>query len=486
MSKAGHPPLQGSLLIPVAKVYFVITSYVVYMSLARILGAELFGVYGLVIGIVSVFNMVFITGTIQSVSKYVSENPGRANAVKRSALQIQLILGGSVALAFFALSPQMARMLRDASLTPYFRIASSIILCYALYAVFIGQLNGQRRFTAQALLDMSYSTLKALLIPGFALLGWAVHGAVGGFALAALTIMTVVIVKYGIPVKAEYFARNILLKFSLTVMGVAVVMNLIQQTDLILLKALALPLQANLLAGYYTASLTIARVPYMILISLGLVIFPLVSRSTHEEKSEETKLLIRQGLRTCLILTVPIVALFSAAAPATLDLLYPAEFRPAAPALEIIAFGYLGLTLLMMCVTIISSTGHPQLSLAFLLMGLIIQVIFGFVLIPDNPLRGAAWSTTIAAFTGTAAAGLWLQVRYRAFFTPLSVLRISISAGAIYLWALNFNQEGVGLILQDMILFIAYFAILHISRELTAEELSRFFRALGWKKKTSP
>jgi O-antigen/teichoic acid export membrane protein len=180
------------------------------------------------------------------------------------------------------------------------------------------------------------------------------------------------------------------------------------------------------------------------------------------------------------------VALFSAAAPATLDLLYPAEFRPAGPALQIIAFGYLGLTLLMMCVTIISSTGHPHLSLAFLLMSLITQVIFGFLLIPANPLRGAAWSTTIAALAGIAAAGLWLQLKYRVFLAPLSVLRVSASAGAIYLWALNFNQEGLGLILQDMILLIAYLMILYISRELTGEELSRFFVSLGWKKKTSP
>ena len=486
MNRPGKAVLEGGFLISVAKIYFVITGYVIYVSLARILGAELFGVYGLVIGIVSVFNMVFVTGTIQSVSKYVSENPERSNAVKRSALQIQLILGVSVGLAFFALSPQMARMLRDASLTPYLRIGSSIILCCALYAVFIGQLNGQKRFTAQALLDMGYSSLKTLLIPGFGLLGWAVHGAVGGFALATVTIMTVAIVKYGIPFRGEYFPRSMLLKFSLTVMGVAVVMNLIQQTDLILLKALAEPLQANLLAGYYTASLTIARVPYMILISLGLVIFPLVSRSTHRENREETGLLIRQGLRTCLVLASPIVILLSAAAPATLGLLYPEQFRPAGAALEIVCFGYLGLTLLMLCITIISSTGHPQLSLAILITSLLAQIILGFLLIPHDPLRGAAWSTTIAALAGIAVAGSWLQVKYRAFPSPLSLLRISVSAGAIYLWALNFEQEGWGLIVQDMLLFIAYFFILHISRELTAEELSRLCRALGWKRRTWP
>ncbi|MBT8468187.1 MAG: oligosaccharide flippase family protein, partial [Deltaproteobacteria bacterium] len=170
---------RGLVSIAGAKGYFIVTGYAVQLLLPRIFGeAKEFGLYSATMSGVSILTNVLIVATIQSVSKFVSEDESRAEVTLRQGLRIQALVGGTLALALFAFAPAIAKLLLDGQLTRLVRIASVVVFAYALYAAVVGSLNGRHWFAKQARLDVTFSTLRVVGILGGAALGFGAMGAV--------------------------------------------------------------------------------------------------------------------------------------------------------------------------------------------------------------------------------------------------------------------------------------------------------------------
>ena len=190
---------RGLVFITAAKLWFMVAGYVVQFALPRALGSpERYGVWVIVLSVLSPVNNVMVTATIQGVSKFTSEIEERQGAVVRAALRLQALLGGGVALAFFLVAPLIASFEHDPTLTPYLQLATGVALAYAFYAVFVGAANGRKEFHKQAGLDMTYSTLRCLLIVGAAALTHSVLAAVGGFVGAAVLVLLLAIAVVGL------------------------------------------------------------------------------------------------------------------------------------------------------------------------------------------------------------------------------------------------------------------------------------------------
>ncbi|MCH7787740.1 MAG: oligosaccharide flippase family protein, partial [Chloroflexi bacterium] len=121
---------------------------------------QMYGDFGLVNGAVGILNMVLIDGTRYTVSKFVSEDGANAASVRRAALVLQSLVGGLLVGAYVLLAPTIAQFFHRPELVQAFRVSALIPLCYTFYAVFRGYLNGLRSFGREALLDVTFSTLK--------------------------------------------------------------------------------------------------------------------------------------------------------------------------------------------------------------------------------------------------------------------------------------------------------------------------------------
>src|SRR5258706_9499890 len=119
---------RGTIYITAAKIWFMVSGYGIHFVLPRLISQEQFGIYQVVVGVVSVINAVIITGTYQTVSKRVSEDEANAGSVKSTALRLQVLIGGGASLAFFLAAPVVARFLGDERLVNYLRLASLITL----------------------------------------------------------------------------------------------------------------------------------------------------------------------------------------------------------------------------------------------------------------------------------------------------------------------------------------------------------------------
>src|SRR5262250_1032926 len=106
--------------------------------------ATMFGLYKVVVGIVSIVNNVIVTVTIQSVSKFVAEDEAREGQVARAGYRLMLPVGIAAAAGFALLAPLVADFENDSALVPYLRIAAIIPFGYAMYSVLVGVANGRR------------------------------------------------------------------------------------------------------------------------------------------------------------------------------------------------------------------------------------------------------------------------------------------------------------------------------------------------------
>src|SRR5688572_10775896 len=177
---------------------------VVQFRLPAILTRSAFGSYSIIASLTSFVNNVLITGTIQAVSRFSAQQPGKARAVQHAGLRMHVRLGLPVAVIFIAAAPLVARfVLRDDSKTAPLMLAGLIVGANAFYAVFVGTANGLHQFQKQAGLDITFATIRSAGLLGMAMAGLGVIGLIGGWVVAVGVILCAAAIWVGLPKSDE-------------------------------------------------------------------------------------------------------------------------------------------------------------------------------------------------------------------------------------------------------------------------------------------
>jgi hypothetical protein len=142
------------------------------------------------------------------------------------------------------LAAPICRAMGAEHITGPMRLMSGVLFFYGLYTPLVGVLNGQKRFTWQAGLDMLYGTMRTVALIGggwlLATSGRGVEGASLGFVGASFVIVFVALALVGIGKRGAggpSFSQHLLFIAPLLV-GQAV-LNLLLQADLTLLRRFA-------------------------------------------------------------------------------------------------------------------------------------------------------------------------------------------------------------------------------------------------------
>ncbi|MBW1904822.1 MAG: polysaccharide biosynthesis C-terminal domain-containing protein [Deltaproteobacteria bacterium] len=464
---------RGLVSIAGAKVFFIVNGYAVQLLLPRIFGeAKEFGLYSATMSGVAILTNVLIVATIQSVSKFVSEDEARAAVTLRQGLRIQALVGGTLALGLFLFAPVIAHLLLDAQLTRLVRVASVVVFAYALYAAVVGSLNGKHLFGQQARLDVTFSTLRTVGILGGAALGL---GAIGAFGTRGT--------------HGEKIRRRRWLGFMAPIWTYQICLNGILMIDLQVLKRSATELAlasaatsqaavdlANQYVGYYRAAQTFAFVPYQLIISLTFVVFPMISKATSIGNAEGTRSTIQHAMRLSLLLLLVVAAPTSGAAHGVMQLAYPAEYLAGAPALSILVFGVAAFSLFAVAATAISGAGKPTAAAIIAGVSLLVVVIANRVLVMR---AGLGEQMLEAAATGTAigmvvALVLSASVIYKSFgvFIPVATwIRAALAAAAGYAAASALPHDSPVMALVALAVgFTSSVLVLIVTRELTHDD----------------
>lgn len=513
---------RGVLYIAFAKFYFMIAGLVIQLRLPAILSRATFGSFSLVSNIASLVNNVLVTGTIQAVSRFAAQEPGKARRVQHAGLRMHIRLGLVISVGFIAAAPLVAWLLHDMTKTAPLMLAGLIVGGYSFYAVFIGTANGLHQFHKQAGLDMAFATLRVAGLLGMAIAGFGVIGVIGGWVAAVGLILCGAIVWIGLPgpiAPEDRLPVRPLIEFFLGVALYLVLFNALMFVDSILIKRLttehyaahlgaldgalagALPwaatatgyhpdpsMLADVQNGYYAAVQNLARLPYQAIIAATFVVFPLVSRSTFTEDRDTTRRYIQVTTRYSLIFAMALAVVMAANPGDVLGLVYAPDYAQiGAPALTALALGNVAFSIFAIAGTILNGAGRtlPAVVTAAITLGL--AAVGNYVAIPIAAERGdvllvAALVTSGAMAIGALASGWALRRELGAFLPVVSVVRVAIATvAAIAVGRERLAERAIGAVLPihgklmtligAVVVGVVFLAVLVITRELGRRDL---------------
>jgi len=476
---------RGVLSITGAKLYFIVAGYAVQLLLPRLLGTpEAFGLYSSAMNVASILNNVLVAATLQSVSKHVSEDVAAAPATLRQGLLLQLCVGGSLALALWALSPVLAAdILNDPLLAPLLAVAAIVVFTYAVYAALVGALNGQQRFSRQATLDATYTTLRTMCILGGATV--SALGAMFGFAAATSGVLLVALLMVGTGRSGRMIPWRRWFLFLAPLWLYQLCLSLALQIDLSVIKAVVATLAqeggmlaaaaaetASRMAGFYRAAQTFAFVPYQVILSVALVLFPMVSRAVSIGDEEATRRYIAGAMRFSLLVLLAIAAPVSGAAAGVMRLAYPDAYLAGSEALAVLALGTVCFALFAIGATIMSGAGRPSVPAMIALGAVVIVVVCNLLFLRmaglgEHTLVAAAAGTSVGMAASLVAIAIAVHMRFGTFIAPTSALRISGAGLVAWLVARAVPSSSAALALAALIAGgVTYVAALLVSREL--------------------
>jgi stage V sporulation protein B len=481
---------RGVLFIGAAKVFFMLSGSVQRFLLAAIVpSAADLGDFGTVNSFLNIPNNTVVQGTIQGVSKLTAEDDARAGAVQRAGLRLGAGLGLLIALLLFVGAPFIADLYKTPRLSLYFRIAAVIPLAYAIYAVFVGSANGLRRFRTQSGFDVTFSTMKTVLLLALAFV-WSVGGAFVGFAAAAVAIVIIASRVMRLPASGEPFPMRRITAFMGTVVVYTAVLNYTLNADTLLLRLVALSAPgvtataAATVTGIYEALRTFALLPYQMLLVVTFVIFPLVSRATFAEDRDATRAYVSQTMRYAIILAGLMGIVLAARPSALFGTIYKAEYHAGAAALPILATAHCCLALLSVACSILNAAGRATASLALMIMTAAI-VSAGIAIgvpraEPGAPmLVAAATATAVATVSGLVAALIVLRARLGAMPPPATMVRVALAllAGVVAARLVPGHGKIVGFAVMALTA-VTYVAVLVVTREFGPEDRAKLARML--------
>jgi stage V sporulation protein B len=469
-----------------------------------------------VANIASLVNNVLVTGTIQSVSRFAAQEPGKARRVQQAGLRMHVRLGLVIAAGFIAAAPLVAWLLHDMSKTAPLMLAGLIVGGYSFYAVFIGTANGLHQFHKQAGLDMTFATLRVVGLLGMAMAGFGVIGVIGGWVAAVGVILCAAIVWIGLPgpvAPEDRLPVRPMVEFFAGVAVYLALFNALMFIDSILIKRLttehfaahlgamgsalsaAVPwapgatgyhpdpsVLADVQNGYYAAVQNLARLPYQAIIAATFVVFPLVSRSTFTEDRETTRRYVEITTRYSLIFAMALAVVMAADPVDVLGLVYARDYAElGGPALTALALGNVAFSIFAIAGTILNGAGRtwPAVVTAAVTLGL--AGVGNYIAIPiaaehGNVLLVAAVVTSGAMLVGAIVSGWVLRRELGAFLPVASVLRIALATLAALAagWLLRRELPPHGKLLtlaQAIAVGTTFLIVLVITRELGRGDL---------------
>jgi stage V sporulation protein B len=494
---------RGGIAVLGAKVFFLVVGFVQQPLLRLAVGLSDFGGLAQALVVANTVNNVVIASGTQGVSRAVAGAPGREPEALRAALRIHVPIAMAVALIMAAAAPIYAGFENAHDVVPPLLVLAMVALLYGLYAPLIGYLNGTRRFERQAALDVTFGTLRTLGLVGF---GYAfarrglsgVLGTTVGWVAAAACIVPLAAASTGlgkraVPRAGESPAAGIptsgaYIGMLLPIAGAQLCTNALLQMDIALLgrflsqSAAALDAQRDAVKGWvaiYKECQTFAFLPYQLLFSVTLILFPMLARARAEGDDAAVRTYVARGARLAAIFAGLLVCVIVAMPESMLSFAYgKADAARGADVLRMMVLAQGAFTMLGIATTVLTSLGQER-SAALITLGAVVAVAVACAaLVPGAPfghtqlVRSAA-ATGAALVVSLVLAGAIVRARTGAFVPFATGVRVGIALAACT--AAGFAMPCFGRLVTPVVALVvagAYALLLVVTGEIGPADLA--------------
>jgi stage V sporulation protein B len=495
---------RGGVAVLGAKLFFLVTGFVQQPLLRWAVGLNDFGALAQALVVSNTVNNVVVQTGTQGVSRAVAGAPGHEDEALRAALRVHVPAAFAVAAVVALAAPIYARFEHADDVVAPLLVLAGVALLYGLYAPLIGYLNGRNRFPRQALLDVIFATLRTvgMLVVGYAFVRRGLSGTLGvtvGWVAAAACIVPLAIRSTGLgrplpPGEAcppgvlrprEYAV--ILLPIAGTQLGT----NALLQMDIFLLgRFLAQSAEAMGLGGatardavtsslaIYKECQTFAFLPYQLLFSVTLVLFPMLARASTEGDAAAVRAYVARGARLAAIFGGLLVGVILAMPASVLRFAYGADAALGAPVLRVMVLAQGAFAMLGIATTVLTSIGRERTS-ARLTLGAVVAVGLACVLLVPPATFGAeqlvrSAFATLVALVLALAVGAWIVRAQTGAFVPApTAIRVGLAlAGCLALGLITPPLSRIFTVLLAAVVAVGYVGVLFVTGEVGAADLA--------------
>jgi stage V sporulation protein B len=486
---------RGGLAVASAKIYFMLVGLVQQVILPRVLGLGGYGALSSVLSIAGIAYNPIVSTSIQGVSRAVAQSPDaeQPQAIRRT-LRVHAALALPLALAFFFLAGPIGRWADAPHLIPSLRIVSGVILFYSLYSPFIGVLNGKKRFTGQAGLDMTAATIRtvSLVTGGYILAkssGHGVEGAIIGFVVASFLIFLFATWLVGVGKKGPGgpTVRQHLTFIAPLLLGQAL-LNLLLQADLTLLRVFAgesaraaglAPQAADPLVGAYRATQLFCFLPYQLLLAVTFILFPMLATAYRDADHDAVARYVKSGVRLALVLMGVMVSVSSGLSAPLMRLVFPPEAATlGARAMQLLTLGFGAFAVFGIFTTVLNSLKREVASMVVTAVAFALVVLLCYLRVRGVEFGAELlWRTALATTAGlslaTLCAGFLVYRTAGAVVAPLSLVRVVAAMAVCITIARHLPAPGKLMTLVYSAAIAALYAmLLLVSGELGKADLA--------------
>jgi O-antigen/teichoic acid export membrane protein len=459
--------LRGSLYLMISTLFFMLSGYAVNVWLGRTLGPAKYGLYGLLVTIMTIVNITQTSGLPQGLAKFIAADKQNSDSILASALKIQLIATFVIAIVFAALAPLIARIFGDKNLIIPLEITALIFPSYGIFSILVGYYNGLQNFFKQAALNILYAIGKIILVIGLSI-KFGLSGAMLGFTLAAVIAL---VVGWHTPRVKKIFSSKVLILYSLPIIGFSVLTALQLSLDILMLKAIN---GSAVITGYYAASQNLALVLFYVMSSIGSAVLPRISESFTQDAPEISQAIAQKALRYTLFATLPLVSIMIALRTQLILIIYTHQYIAAQAPLAILLMAYSLLILVSLLGSIFNGIGLPRYPLLSSLMGVISVLLAGLILIPKLGAVGASLATTAGAAVALIYSLVIMQRRLKVLPPLKSIARLCAAAAGVYILAVLIHPVPLFAPFVAIILLALYVILAIASGEVSMNDISAF------------
>ncbi len=496
---------RGGVAVLGAKLFFLVVGFVQQPLLRRVVGLSDFGALAQAMVVSNVVNNVVVTSGTQGVSRAVAGAKGREQEVLRAALRVHVPLAVIVAGSMVLATPFYARFEHAADVVTPLLVLAGVALLYGCYAPLIGFLNGSNRFSRQALLDVVFATMRTAGLIGvsYAFVRHGLSGVLGttvGWLGAALLIVPLALRSTGLgkPVPSgtarppEVPRASVYLGVLAPIAGAQLCTNALMQIDIFLLgrflsdgaasAGIAGDLQREAVTRWvaiYRECQTFAFLPYQLLFSVTLILFPMLARAKAANDTEAMRSHVARGARLAAIFGGLLVGVVVAMPESMLSLAYgKVDAAEGAGVLRTMVLAQGAFAMLGIATTVLTSIGRERMA-ALVTLGAVVAVGTACaVLVPQasfghDQLVRSAQASGVALLSTLVVAGVLVRRRTGAFVPAATALRAGIGLAACV--ALGFVMPRFGVLVTPLVaagVGLAYLGLLVVTGEIGKADLA--------------
>lgn len=454
---------RGTLYLSISQIVLVGTGVLLQIYLGRALGPEQYGIFSVINAFVMINELILIKSVYDTMSKFVAEKEEATHAIVRFMLKAMVITSFGLGGVYFLFSAQIASLMNDPGLAVYLKLVSFIIPFSAISAVFLGALNGLRKFAQQALIFTLYYVARIVVVIVIVSAGFSIKVVIIGLLASDILRLVMARLFYQPAGKEMDFQSRHMLGFALQLTIISVFSALVTYIDLLAVKTF---IRKNFETGLYSSALTIAKIPPFMIVPISVTLLPTISKYISEGDEAFAGRKIIQALRLLMMIVLPVAMVIMGSSERCITFLFGDEYAQASDSLKILLLGGIFLSIKVLMSSVIIAIGHPRFVVFMGLFSLLTEVLFLVLLIDRMGLEGAAIASTITHFLGFLISYVYVTRRFMAKTFSWSFLRIIFASFIIYGMAAVYSPSGIFLLFYYAVLLCIFFSILVAVKEI--------------------